>query len=115
MEEIIRDKTQEFYSYHYKEKEGGLSPEEKKRRNDLAYELAMRGKKKDPKAHALASIGVAYEDVRNYKKSKNMNMGELRWRVSMFMERMREVASLYGLTGEEVKEYFARNNYSLSF
>ena len=44
-----------------------------------------------------------------------MNMGELRWRVSMFMERMREVASLYGLTGEEVKEYFARNNYSLSF
>ena len=109
------DKTQEFYSYHYKEKKDGLSPEEKKRRNDLAYELAMRGRNKDPKAHALASIGVAYEDVRNYKNSKKMDLDELRWRASRFMERMRELAASYGLTGEEVKEYFARNNYSLSF
>lgn len=115
MEEIAMDKTQEFYSYHYKEKKGGLSPEEKKRRNDLAYELAMRGKKKDPKGHALASIGVAYEDVRNYKNSKKVDMDELRYRASQFMKRMRELAASYGLTGEEVREYFARNNYSLSF
>ena len=115
LEEISMDKTQEFYSYHYKEKKGGLSPEEKKRRNDLAYELAMRGKNKDPKGYALASIGVAYEDVRNYKNSAKMNMEELRWRASEFMKRMRHLAAAYGLTGDEVREYFARRNYSLSF
>lgn len=109
------DKTQEFYSYHYKEKKGGLSPEEKKRRNDLAYELAMRGKNKDAKGHALARIGVAYEDVRNYKNSKKVDMDELRYRASQFVKRMRELAASYGLTGDEVREYFARNNYSLSF
>lgn len=115
LEETSMDKTQEFYSFHFKESKGGLSPEEKKRRNDLAYELAMRGRKKDPKSYALAFIGVAYEDVCNYKNSKLVDREELRWRAARFMERMREVASVYGLTGDDVRAYFARNNYSLSF
>lgn len=109
------DKIQKFYSYQYKESTGGLTPEEKKLRNDLAYELSMRGREKDPKSYALGFIGVAYEDVRNYKNSKNMDLNELRWRADYFMKRMREIAANYGLTGEDVRDYFARNKYSLTF
>lgn len=87
----------------------------KKEQNDVVYRHLMESRNRDPKHYGLTSIAVAYEDVRNYANSKQCDRKELKYLVERFAMRMREVASLYGLTGEEVKEYFARNNYSLSF
>lgn len=109
------NKLQEFYAYQYKEAKSGLTPEEKKRRNEVVYALAMQRRKKDPKAHALGLIGVTYEDIRTYRNSKDVDMKELRLRVTNFVARIKELASVYGLTGNDVRDYFARNNYSLVF
>lgn len=68
-----------------------------------------------PKTFALARIGVNYEDVRNYANCKSMDMGELRLRVQELNARIRSLCTRYGVTGDEVQEYFTRNNYVLSF
>ena len=87
----------------------------KKEQNDAIYRHLMESRKRDPKHYGLTSIAVAYEDVRNYANSKQCDRKELKYLVERFAMRMREIAHRYGLTSMEVKEYFARNNYSLSF
>ena len=87
----------------------------KKEQNDAIYRHLMESRKRDPKHYGLSSIAVAYEDVRNYAHSKQCDRNELKYQVERFTMRMREIAGRYGLSGQEVREYFARNNYSLSF
>lgn len=79
------------------------------------YAKLMESRKRDPKHYGLSCIAVAYEDVRNYANSKQCDRKELRILVDRFTMRMREAAKVYGLSSADIREYFARHNYSLSF
>ena len=87
----------------------------KKERNEAIYQKLMEGKKRNEKRYGLNCIGASYEDVRNYANSKECDRLELKYLVERFTMRMRELANRYGLSGAEVREYFAFHNYSLSF
>lgn len=87
----------------------------KKEQNDAIYRKLMESRKRDPKHYGLSSIAVVYEDVRNYANSKQCDRNELKYQVERFTMRMREIAKCYGLSRKEIREYFARHNYSLSF
>lgn len=67
------------------------------------------------KSMALARIGVAYEELRNYAQCKTMDRRELSARVGELNARIRTLCARHGLSGEEVRAYFQRNNYVLSF
>lgn len=86
-----------------------------KQDNAQLYGLLMASRNRDRKHYALSCIAVAYEDVRNYANCKGCNREELRHRANAFSMRMREVVARYGLSGDEVRAYFQRNNYVLSF
>ena len=105
----------EFYAYQYKEAKGGLSPEEKKKRNDLAYRFIMERRKTEEgrKSVVLSMIAVDYEDIQA-NASRN-EWDEVRYKVKALGAKIKELCTRNGITGEEVKAYFARNNYSLSF
>lgn len=90
---------------------GGISMA--KQDNAHLYGLLMESRKRDKKHYGLSCIAVAYEDVRNYAKSKGCDRSELAYRAKTFSTRMREVVHRYGLSGEEVRAYFKRNNYAL--
>lgn len=67
------------------------------------------------KSMALARIGVAYEELRNYAQCKTMDRRELSARVGELNTRIRTLCARHGLSGDEVRAYFQRNNYVLSF
>lgn len=86
-----------------------------KKKNEELYAKLMESRKKDPKHFGLSCIGASYEDVRNYANSKGCDRKELRILVDRFTMRMREAAKVYGLSSADIREYFTRNKYSLSF
>lgn len=87
----------------------------KQERNDAIYRHLMESRKRDPKHYGLSSIAVAYEDVRNYAKSEGCDREELKYLAQRLTMRIREVAKNFGLSGEEIRTFFAQKNYSLSF
>ena len=87
----------------------------KKERNDYLYQKLMESRERNPKHYGLSIIGATYEDVRRYANSKECILDELKEKVRNLSMRIKEVASMYSITSEEVKEYFAFHNYSLSF
>lgn len=105
---------QEFYTLWYKERESGLSTDEKKRRNDIIYQMAMEERSRTPQTYGLSLIGIAYEDILHYANCKQCNRNELADKVNRFKERMKEIVSIYSLTSDEIKAYFIRNHYPLS-
>lgn len=86
-----------------------------KEKNDRLYQQLMESRRCDPKHFGLAAIGVAYEDVMHYSNSKKVVLEELQYLKEKCLKRMGEVVSRYSLTEADVREYFARNRYSLSF
>lgn len=65
------------------------------------------------KSMALARIGVSYEEVRNYAHCKNMDRVELSVRVGELNARIRSLCARHGVSREELRAYFKRNNYAL--
>ena len=114
MEETFMNNS-EFYTYYYKGKEVKLTPEEKKRKSDLAYRFITERRKtaEGRKSIALSMIGVDCEDI---QKSANRKEWErVDYMKKELDEKIRKLRESTGLTDEEVRLYFARNNYSLSF
>ena len=83
--------------------------------NEEIYQKLMKHRRENPKHFGLTTIAVEYEDVRNYAKSKSANDEELRWRINMFSERIKEVIRIYKLSMDEIVDYFRFHNYSLDF
>ena len=66
------------------------------------------------KSMALARIGVAYEEVRNYAQCKTMDRRELSARVGELNTRIRSLCARHGVSRDELQEYFRRNGYVLA-
>ena len=105
----------EFYAYYFKGKETKLTPEEKKRKSDLAYRFIMNRRKTAAgrKSIALSMIGVDCEDIQ--KSANRQEWERVDYMKKLLSAKIDRLCSSYGITDEEVKAYFARNNYSLSF
>lgn len=105
----------EFYAYYFKGKETKLTPEEKKRKSDLAYRFIMERRKTAAgrKSIALSRIGVECEEIQRSASRKDWERVDyMRKELDAKIDRL---CTSYGITDEEVKTYFARNNYNLSF
>ena len=105
----------EFYTYYYKGKEVKLTPEEKKRKSDLAYSFLMERRKtaEGRKSVALSMIGVDCEDIQ--KSASRKEWDRVDYMKKDLNKKIRELCKSTGLTDEEVQRYFARNNYVLSY
>ena len=105
----------EFYAYYFKGKETKLTPEEKKRKSDLAYRFIMNRRKTAAgrKSIALSMIGVDCEDIQ--KSANRQEWERVDYMKKLLSAKIDRLCSSYGITDKEVKAYFARNNYSLSF
>lgn len=105
----------EFYAYYYKGKEVKLTPEEKKRKSDLAYSYIMERRKTaaGKKSVALSMIGVDCEDI--LKSVSRKEWDRVDYMKKELDAKIDRLCSDYGITDEEVKTYFARNHYDLSF
>lgn len=66
------------------------------------------------KSMALARIGVAYEEVRNYSQCKNADRVELSLRVGELNARIRSLCTRHGVSRDELQQYFQRNGYALA-
>lgn len=63
----------------------------------------------------LARIGVQYEETRNFARSKGCTREELRQRVCALNANIKRLCTMHNVTREELREYFERNHYELSF
>lgn len=78
-------------------------------------EEIIRLRNEHPKRFALARIGVAMDDVQNYARSKKCDRMELRSMVHEVSAKIKDLCARYGVSRQELQEYFAFHNYQLSF
>lgn len=64
---------------------------------------------------ALARIGVHYETIRSYANGKGCNREELAYKVRQLNESIKRLCTMHNVSREELREYFERNHYALSF
>ena len=104
----------EFYHYYYKGKEVKLTPEEKRRRSELAYRDIMERRKtaSGRKSIALAMIGVDYEDIQRSASKKDWD--SVFYQGRELDRKIDALCTKYGITDEEVKAYFVQQKYDLS-
>lgn len=63
----------------------------------------------------LARIGVQYEETRNFARSTGCTRAELAQRVATLNANIKRLCTMHNVTREELREYFERNHYALSF
>ena len=93
-----------------------IQPMEKQTQWASAYAWIMRRAQTTSgrKSMALARIGVAYEEVRNYARCATMDRRELSARVGELNTRIRSLCARHGVSRDELQEYFRRNGYALA-
>lgn len=92
-----------------------MTKQEKQNQNAKILAYFAEKRKQDPRGYGLFLLKCAYLEVRDYATSKACRRDELRFMASQLSERIKEVAQRYSLSIEEIRGFFAKNNFVLSF
>lgn len=63
----------------------------------------------------LARIGVQVEEITAFSRSRGCTRAELAQRVAILNANIKRLCTMHNVTREELREYFERNHYALSF
>lgn len=87
----------------------------KQEHNNELYQQLMASRQRNPKLYGLSRIGVAYEEMRNLANASNSQPSEVQRLKNRLLHLVKNIKLRYGVTAQDVAEYFERNRYELVF